>query len=49
MAVLWLLAASPVLLVVLLMTLLRWPAARAGLIGLAAAVVVAAGWFGAGV
>lgn len=48
MAVLWLLAASPVLLVVLLMTVFRWPAARAGLIGLAAAVVVAAGWFGAG-
>jgi lactate permease len=48
MAVLWLLAASPVLLVVLLMTVARWPAARAGLLGLAAAMVVAAGWFGAG-
>ncbi len=30
------------------MTIARWPAARAGLAGLAAAMVVAAGWFGAG-
>ncbi len=48
MTVLWLLAASPILLVVLLMTVVRWPAARAGLAGLAAALVVAGGWFGAG-
>jgi len=47
MAALWLLAASPVLLVVLLITVARWSAARAGLAGLAAAMVVAAGWFGA--
>jgi lactate permease len=48
MAALWPLAALPVLLVVLLMTVLHWPAARAGLAGLATAMVVAAGWFGAG-
>ena len=47
MALLWLLAASPVLLVVLLMTVFRWPAARAGLFGLAAAMTVAATTFGA--
>ena len=48
MAVLLLLAASPVLLVVLLMTVVRWPAARAGLVGLVVAMAVAAGWFGSG-
>jgi lactate permease len=48
MAALWPLAASPVLLVVLLMTVLRWPAARAGLAGLAAALLVSTIWFGAG-
>ena len=48
MTVLWLLAASPILLVVVLMTVVHWPAARAGLAGLAAALVVAGGWFGAG-
>ena len=40
MTVPWLLAASPILLVVLLITVAHWPAARAGLAGLAAALVV---------
>ncbi len=48
MTVPWFLAASPILLVVLLITVAHWPAARAGLAGLAAALVVAGGWFGAG-
>jgi len=47
MTALWTLAAFPVLLVVLLMTVLHWPAARAGLAGLVAAVIVSAVWFGA--
>ena len=47
MTALWPLAAFPVLLVVLLMTVLHWPAARAGLAGLIAAMVVSAVWFGA--
>jgi lactate permease len=47
MTALWLLAAFPVLLVVLLMTVLHWPAARAGLAGLVAAMIVSAVWFGA--
>jgi len=49
MALVWFLAASPVLLVVVLMTVLRWPAARAGVIGLAAAMAIAAATFGAGI
>lgn len=48
MTALWPLAAFPVLLVVLLMTVLHWPAARAGLVGLLAAMIVSAAWFGAG-
>jgi lactate permease len=48
MTALWLLAGLPVLLVVLLMTVLHWPAARAGLAGLVAALIVSAVWFGAG-
>jgi lactate permease len=49
MALLWLFSASPVLLVVLCMTVFRWSAARAGLLGLAAAMTVAALSFGAGI
>jgi len=48
MALVWLLAATPILLVVVLMTVVRWPAARAGLLGLLAAATLAAVTFGAG-
>lgn len=48
MALVWLLAAAPILLVVVLMTVVRWPAARAGLLGLLAAMALAAAAFGAG-
>jgi lactate permease len=48
MALVWLLAATPILLVVLLMTVVRWPAARAGLLGLLAAMGLASVAFGAG-
>jgi lactate permease len=47
MSALWPLAAFPVLLVVLLMTVLHWPAARAGLVGLISAMIISAVWFGA--
>lgn len=48
MALVWILAATPILLVVVLMTVVRWPAARAGLLGLLAAMALAALAFGAG-
>lgn len=48
MALSWLLAAAPILLVVLLMTWFRWPAARAGLLGLLAAIGIAAFAYRAG-
>jgi lactate permease len=48
MALVWILAATPILLVVVLMTVVRWPAARAGLLGLLAAMGLAAAAFGAG-
>lgn len=48
MALAWLVAATPILLVVVLMTVVRWPATRAGLLGLLAAIGLAAASFGAG-
>jgi lactate permease len=41
-------ALLPILLVLLLMLALRWSAARAGLAGVGAAVLIAVGWFGFG-
>ena len=48
MAPVWLLAATPILFVVVLMTVVRWPAARAGVLGLLAAMALGATAFGAG-